>query len=121
MTQLVACTGCGGLKRTDSERCPHCERLVPRSEGRKGRVWALGLGALAACSSSSYTFGDAYGIVSLPDAGDSGYYTPADAYGFVALPDAGDSGFTPTDAYGVVPLLDAGPDDGGGDAGDGGD
>jgi hypothetical protein len=122
MTQLVACTGCGGLKRADSPRCPHCQLPVPRSERRTGRLWALGFGALAACN-SSYTPGDAYGLVSLSDAGDSGYYTAADAYGFVSLPDdAGDSGsYTPADAYGVASLIDAGVDDGGADAGDGGD
>jgi hypothetical protein len=99
MRQLVTCNGCGGLKRLDSARCPHCERPAPKRWLWSGLA-VLGLGALAACGSSMMS-AVLYGPVGLPDSGDSGNYTPADAYG-------------------VVPLMDAGVD-GGADAGDGGD
>jgi len=100
MNQLVACSGCGGLKRVDSARCPHCQRPAS-SRWLWSGLAVLGLGALAACSSTIAVA--LYGIAPLPDSGDSGDY------------------YTPTDAYGVVPLMDAGVDDGGADAGDGGD
>jgi hypothetical protein len=91
MANLMACRRCGGLKRAESVRCPHCQVETSRGTRWLRRGLALmGLGALAACSSSPYTtLADAYG---LPDTGPDGsqYFTPADAYGVVPF-DAGSS------------------------------
>jgi hypothetical protein len=94
MARLVECTGCGGLKRAQSERCPHCRLpAVSKTSVPKKALTLLGLGALAACTSSTNLM-------------------PLDG----SMPDASMDGsqmYTPTDAYGIGPLFDAGSNDGG--------
>ena len=91
MPTLIECTGCGGLKRLDSWRCPHCQRRSGRSRWLRAALAVFGLGATGACGGSVYS----------PDAGDSGsVYSP--------------------DAYGAPPFRDAGTDAGITDGGDGG-
>jgi hypothetical protein len=122
MARLVECAGCGGLKRAQSERCPHCRLpAVSKTSAPKKALTLLGLGALAACTSSTNLMPiDG----SMPDASmdGSGMYTQTDAYGVVPFQDAGDAGdagkmYTQTDAYGLPPFLE---DAGVNDAGDGG-
>ncbi len=142
MTALVECMSCGGLKRADTEVCPHCKEAAPRGDQLlKRALTAAGLGAIAACgpAPNQYLMAD-YGIACLPEA-DSGYCGvvlptpdagPRDAGADGGrITDAGSDGnYTGADAYGIVcsydpdsgtcvpPMQDAGPRDAGNDSGD---
>jgi hypothetical protein len=110
MSPFVECVGCGGLKRPDSVRCPHCRRWFPRNATLRRVLALMGLGTLAAClpvspqgegtTTGGYYSTDAYGAPPLRDGGpgDSGPVTyGADAYGIPPfLEDAG-SNRTPPD------------------------
>ena len=117
MAKLIECASCGGLKRIDSRRCPHCHSAT--SSVLKSSLAAAGLGAMAACGASQppctpEPLGFCAPIVNNADSGPP-MGPPMDAYGIVALPD---SGFTGVDAYGIAPIHDAGtPDAGQGDGG----
>jgi hypothetical protein len=101
VSPFIECAGCGGLKRPETARCPHCRRWLPGSRPLKRALALLGFGTLAACG------------------GAPGYHA-MDAYGLPPFEDSG-PGTYGTDAYGAPPFRDAGPDDrlpDGGDAGD---
>jgi hypothetical protein len=118
MAKLVECASCGGLKRSDSARCPHCEApFAPASSLLVKSLAAAGLGAIVTCGpiqtpcSDPAPLGACGSIESQIDSG----FVPADAYGIGPLID---SGFmVGVDAYGVAPIVDAGPPDGGDDGG----
>ncbi len=97
MAKLIECTSCGGLKRAESERCPHC-----RSAGSsllKGSLAAVGFGALAACGSGQPCTPEPLGVCApIVDSGNG--FTAVDAYGVVPIIDGG---FTGADAYGIAP------------------
>lgn len=123
MTNLIECTSCRGLKRADSERCPHCQTPTPPGLLKRA-LTAASLGLVATCGQNQNQYpADAYGAPCFADQDsgvcvpyaprvDSGSYTyMSDAYGMV---DAFYS--TPMDAFGVPPMdLDSGtpPNDGG--------
>ncbi len=112
MRKLIECTGCGGLKRAESVRCPHC-----RSAGSsllRGSLAAAGLGAMAACGGGPPCTPEPLGFCApIVDAGQP----PATVlYG---APPMVDGGFVGTEAYGIAAFPDAGPRDAGGDSGNG--
>jgi hypothetical protein len=115
MTRLVECESCGGLKRAESARCPHCQiEVTQTSSFLKRTLAAASLGAIAACGPNQ-TPADAYGAVCFADQ-DSGTCEP---YCVECVPAGRDSGPTDSgigvDAYGIAPLRDAGPLDAGND------
>ena len=113
MRPFVECVGCGGLKRPESSRCPHCRRWFPSNNPVRRVLALLGFGTLAACclQVSSDEEGSTTG---------SSFYSP-DAYGVPPFLDSGPFNFG-TDAYGAPPFLeDAGPGRGPLDIPDAGD
>ena len=115
MRPFVECIGCGGLKRPESARCPHCRRWFPSNNPLRRGLALLGFGTLAACCLQ--VSGDETGETT-----GSAFYSP-DAYGAPPFfhSDSGPVNFG-MDAYGAPPFLeDAGPGRGPPDVGDGGD
>jgi hypothetical protein len=111
MRKLIECASCGGLKRVDSARCPHC-----RAQGSsllKSSLAAAGFGAMVACCPNPTPCTPAPLGACLPV--DSG---PSDSGTLTDSGSDGSQSFIGLDAYGTIPFRDAGPGDSGGGSGD---
>ncbi len=104
MRKLIECASCGGLKRVDSLRCPHC-----RAQGTnllKRSLAAAGFGAIAACcpSPAPCTPEPLGACLPIEDSGPTDSGTPTDGGS------DGPPSFVGADAYGIAPLRDSGTD-----------